>query len=575
MAFTISKTRMAEILAALRAREDAKHQTQAAIPTEHIATPEIDAIDSRAETTNKYGQVITYNEKQQEIINRVANGESVILIGPAGTGKTTAMKGATSALIQSGRIGTLQSTGHKHLVDGTPGLVCCAYTLRATNNIRNNVSDDVKHNCVTIHKLLEYQPVYYDITDPVSGLTRTTMRFEPTRNEHNPFPASLRAIFFEESTMISVDLFKELLRACHDEIQFVFLGDIQQLPPVFGPAILGFKLLELPAVELTDVYRQALESPIMVLLHRILSGKTIPESEFKDWKHPKQLTIRAWKKKISEESATKTAALLFVGNEHLPGVPDDQKVPGGFKNGLYDPEEDMILLPFNKGFGTIELNKHIANALSKIRGEPTHEIIAGFNKHYLSIGDRVLYNKEDAVVLDIYPNSTYIGNARPQVPSLHLDYWGFNSDSAQVEVMQVDTDMDFILAQAASLEKEDRVHAASHKIVLAMQDSGVELTLSSASELNELLLGYCLTVHKAQGSEWRKVFFLLHQTHNQMVFRELLYTGCSRAREELYIICEPDHFEKGIRTQRVKGETLAEKAEYFKGKLKEGYTIDV
>jgi ATP-dependent exoDNAse (exonuclease V) alpha subunit len=52
-----------------------------------------------------------------------------------------------------------------------------------------------------------------------------------------------------------------------------------------------------------------------------------------------------------------------------------------------------------------------------------------------------------------------------------------------------------------------------------------------------------------------------------MLQRELLYTAVTRAKKELYVICEPDAFEKGVRAQRIKGTTLAEKAEYFKGKL--------
>jgi ATP-dependent exoDNAse (exonuclease V) alpha subunit len=52
-----------------------------------------------------------------------------------------------------------------------------------------------------------------------------------------------------------------------------------------------------------------------------------------------------------------------------------------------------------------------------------------------------------------------------------------------------------------------------------------------------------------------------------MVQRELLYTAVTRAREELYIICEPESFVKGILSQRVKGDTLEEKAQYFMGKL--------
>lgn len=577
----MDKTRFAELAARLRASKElqvSKAVQSNTVPIS-VSVPTILETTLAAanvvptEVTNKYGEVITYNAKQQEFINRVAAGENVILIGPAGTGKTTAMKGAMQALIQAGHAGVLQNAAHKHLQDGTPGVVLCAFTRRATVNIRNNVSEDIKDNCITIHKLLEKSPIFYEVTDPLSGNTRTTMRFESLRNASNPFPPSLKVVGFEESTMIGVDLYKEVMAGVADKeaVQFIFLGDIQQLPPVFGPAILGFKLLELPVVELTEVYRQALESKIMVLLHRILSGKPIPAKEFPEWKTPKQLTITPWKKKISWESALSTCALFFVGNHHLPDA--KEKIGGAFHSGHYNPEEDIILMPFNKSFGTIELNKHIANALARFREATTYEVIAGFNKHYFSVGDKILYDKEDATILDIYPNPTYASTAKPQKESPFLNYWGFNS-TGKYEVADADTDMDFILLQAAQTTAEDRVHAASHIIKIRMNDSDTILSLNKAAEINAILHGYCMTVHKAQGSEWRKVFFLTHESNNQMIYRELLYTACSRAREELHIICEPDTFEKGIKTQRVKGETLAEKAEFFKGKIKEGYRIE-
>ena len=54
-----------------------------------------------------------------------------------------------------------------------------------------------------------------------------------------------------------------------------------------------------------------------------------------------------------------------------------------------------------------------------------------------------------------------------------------------------------------------------------------------------------------------------------MIQRELLYTAVTRAKEELYVVCEEDTFEKGIISQRIKGNTIAEKAEHFKGRLEE------
>jgi len=97
-----------------------------------------------------------------------------------------------------------------------------------------------------------------------------------------------------------------------------------------------------------------------------------------------------------------------------------------------------------------------------------------------------------------------------------------------------------------------------------------EISISKASELNNLLLGYCLTVHKSQGSEFRKVYCVFHQSHNTMIARELLYTAVTRAKEELYVICEPDTFEKGITKQRVPGNTIQEKAIHFQGKTERG-----
>jgi exodeoxyribonuclease V alpha subunit len=504
---------------------------------------------------DRYGNLITLNSKQSEFVTLAGSGKSAVLIGAAGTGKTTCQKAVVQELELSGRAGILQSSGHKHLTSGTPGIVICAYTRRAVANIRKNVPENLQGNCITIHKLLEYQPVYYEVTDPETGKERTTMRFEATRNAANPLPSSINCIIFEESSMLGTDLHQEVIDACPHNPQIIYLGDIQQLPPVFGPAILGFKLLELPVVELTEVYRQALESPIISLAHRILSGNPMEGKEFESWKRPGQMTIRPWKKKIDSLNALLTLSSVFTTF---------------LDNGLYDPEEDMILLPFNKACGTDELNKKIGNYLAKKSGSLVYQIVAGFNRLYFREGEKVLVDKEDATIIRIEQNPAYYGvPALPASPT--LDYWGYDSssDSPKTAAETTDDDVDFLLGQVAMSEnKEDRVRSASHIITVRMNDSDQELTLSAAGELNSMMYGYCLTVHKAQGSEWRRVFLCLHQSHNVMLSRELLYTAITRAREELYIMCEPDSLEKGIKTQRVKGNTLEEKAEFFKGKQK-------
>ena len=528
------------------------------------------------EVTGMHGETITYNAKQQEFIGLGSTGKSCVLIGAAGTGKTTCSQGLMSSLLASTSIPVLQSDGHKHLRSGTPGIVICSYTRRAVNNIRKVQVEELKNNCVTVHKLLEYAPVYFEVEDPVTKEMRNTMRFEPSRNEANPLPTSIHTIVIEEASMLGGvpdyledrnELYNQLMAAIDHEVQFIFIGDIQQLPPVFGPAILGFKLLELPVIELTQVYRQALESPIIRLAHRILSGKPIPPEEYPDWNIPGKLTIRPWLKKLRPEHA-----MLTLGAYKQDKV--GNWVKGFFIKaidaGLYNPEEDMILIPYNKAFGTIELNKCIANYLARTKRMVTHEIIAGFMKCYFSEGDRILYDREDAEIIEITPNLGYTG-AKYQRASKHLDYWGHNpkaaeerKDSGYSYAEEGGDDVDFLLEQVAS--SDERVNQASHKIVVRLLDSESEVTLSTAGEVNGLLHSYALTVHKAQGSEWRKVFLCFHQSHATMMQRELLYTAVTRAREELYIICEPETFTKGIISQRIKGDTLEEKAEFFKGK---------
>lgn len=510
------------------------------IPTNHTLT----------EGTDRHGHTIHYNERQREAINLVASGKSCVIIGAAGTGKTTIQKASTQALIDSGSITPLLAE-HKYLKSSSPGLAIVAFTRRATNNIRKNLSDDLQPCCITIHKLLEYAPVEVWITQE-DGSSKRSMRFEPGRNAENPLPASISTIIIEEASMVSLQLFDEIKAACPHKPQFVFLGDIQQLPPVFGSAILGYKMLELPVVELIEVHRQALGSPILSLAHRILSGVPIPLKEFQSLNVPSQLRLHPWKKKISAHSATITLAKFFVQ---------------ALDEGKYDPEQDGILIPFNKSCGTDELNKHIASRIAVRNQQFVHEIIHGWKKSYYSVGDKCLYEREDAIIQDIQPNPQYTG-VSPREASLTLNYWGHDPGSQKAQVDDIDAFLVNISMPAS--QDESTVRAASHIITLYLVDSERTVQIKSAGEIDALILGYAITIHKAQGSEWSKVFLCFHHTHATMIQRELLYTAVTRAKDELFVICESDTFEKGILRQRIKGDTWQEKAEYFKGKLDNG-----
>lgn len=498
-------------------------------------------------------------------------GSGFCLIGAAGTGKTTTEKEITRVLVSENIVDPLEMST-KYLAGGSPGILVTSFTRRAVRNSRRVLPPDLQGNCLTLHKVLEFEPVFYEVWDEVAQEMRKTMRFEPMRNRQNPLPHNLRVIIIDESSMVSVDLFKQLLDALPDpsKVSFIFVGDLHQLPPVYGQAILGFKLLELPTVELTRIYRQARKSPIISLAHQIKNGEDIPvTAQIVTENEQGKVTIRPWKKALSDFDAAHTASAFLK-----------QLV----SNGDYNEEEDIILCPQEKvknlAFGTNEFNRTVAQILGEKRNEGkgavVYEIIAGYEKHYYAVGDRILVGREDAIITKISRNAKYWGK-RPRPASIDLDRWGNYKRPVKDEDGD-DFDVDKYLEQftlESNDKDKDRKQESSHIIDVELLDSGASETLNTAGEINATQFAYCLTVHKSQGSEWNRVFFLTHQSHVVMWNRELLYTAITRARKELYLIVEPDRkgkhgtLTKAAKSPRIKGDTLAEKAEYFKGKQAE------
>lgn len=515
---------------------------------------------------------ITYNAAQNLFIKLGTEGHSVALTGPAGAGKTTSTKGLIFSLLQSGRIGQLSVPGHKWLRNGSPGIVCTSFTNKAVQNMKKVLPADLRGNCLTIHKLLEYAPVFSEVYDPSKGEYKNTMRFEPSWHENRKLSNTLQVLIIDEAPMVPVELWNRLFEALplSADLQIILIGDIQQLPPVFGKSIFIHALQAgCHKVELTEIYRQALESPIIALAHEVLKGNIIPAPKLEAWNIDKlaegngKVTIKPWKKPLSADAA------MAVMGKFLPELIDA---------GAYEPMEDTILCPYNKAFGTIELNKIVATHLSKVRNperHPVHEIVAGINKKYFRVGDKVLFNKTEHVVTKIEKNQRYFGKTfKPASPT--LDYWGVEQcmeDSSALAALlagealaaEHTSTIDAILSSFGAGEEETGIstQAASHVVTVWSEELGIEEELSSAGEVGSLDLGYAITVHKSQGSEYRRVFFITHQSQSNMLFRELVYTAITRAKEELYIVCPPSLFVAGITSQRLPGKNLDEKIEAF------------
>ena len=528
--------------------------------SKHVAIPSLNNLGWAIDRSRDW------NQEQTNAINLALSRKSFCLIGAAGTGKTSTLKGAINSLLLNNILPPIPAGGStKWLRAGIPGLVLMAFTNMAVRQIAKHFTGEI--TCVTCHKLLEFIPEKYEAVND-KGEVVTKMRFVPSRNKMNPLPRELTTIVIDESSMFDIALYELLLDALPNPaaVQFIFLGDLNQLPPVYGGPILGKKLLELPIVELTRVYRQALESPIISLAIDIKDGKSVAVGNTKqvvDKGEHGKLTIHPWGKQLSWEDALVKAQGFCKA---------------AIKEGALDPMQDIILCPFNVTFGVIELNLAIADYLGKQRGAQVVEVIAGFETHYWAIGDKMLVQKREALITGIKRNPRYAGKRPIDVNKYDVDRYGGASRRkdadarvSEFELDSIEFDVDAFMDGLQLTVVEDRVTTGSHIITVEFigseDEEGVRevATLTTAAELNDVMFAYAITVHKSQGSEWRKVFFILHTKHSQMCSRELVYTGITRAKEECYVICEPDRvgkqgtLTKAAKTPRLKGDTLAEK----------------
>ena len=519
-----------------------------------------------------YDSSVDWNAEQMQAINAAMSGKSFCLIGAAGTGKTTTEKGMIYSVIRNGLVPMIrEGASTKYLAAGTPGIAMVSFTNMAVRQTAKHFSRDV--TCVTIHKLLEFGPVYYEVENPATGEMIRKMRFEPQRNKENPLPRELKLICVDEASMVDIELMKLLWDALPDPdaVQFIYLGDLNQLPPVYGGPILGWALLNLPIIELTRVYRQALLSPIITLALNVKDGKPTPtvQKMVHDSGEHGCVVIQPWSASLGWEDALIKAQSFCKA---------------AIKTGAMDVMQDIILCPYNVNFGVQELNIAIADYLGRERGAIVHHVIAGFEERYLAVGDKVLVNKREAFITKITKNGNYVGKHPADPNRFEIDRYGGlrkRKDPMVIEmnpVDDIDIDIDALLdSMQAHGAVTERKNQASHRITVGFlddhdktvfdpEDEDMETAeLSSAGEVNEMLFGYAITVHKSQGSEWRRVFILTHKSHAKMCSRELMYTAITRAREHLHIICEPDRvatagtLSSAARKPRLKGDTLGEK----------------
>jgi len=283
---------------------------------------------------------VNYAETQVAAIETALHSPLMILTGGPGTGKTTVIRGFVEVYAELHGL-SLDPKEYAKKKEPFP-IVLAAPTGRAAKRM----SESTGLPAMTIHRLLGFNGQEKD---------------EETERE-----VEGRLIIIDEMSMVDTWLAHQLLKALANDVQLLFVGDQDQLPPV-GPGQVLRDMLDsgkVPVIELTEVFRQSEGSSIIEMAHMI------KRSEWTD-----DIT-----KKTSDRSFIK------AGSDRILEVVE-QVVKNAITKG--HPIKDIqVLAPMYRGPAGIDgLNKMIQEMVNP-PGPKRKEVV--FGEAIYRIGDKVL-----------------------------------------------------------------------------------------------------------------------------------------------------------------------------------------
>ena len=385
---------------------------------------------------------LSYSQQQEQAIREAATSGLLLITGGPGTGKTTILNGILALY-------------------GQMGLKCLL--AAPTGRAAKRLTEVTGHEASTIHRLLE------------AGIDPNTGMMVFTKDESNPLKAD--AFIIDEMSMVDIQLLHCLLRAIPGNKRLILVGDPDQLPPV-GPGFPFGDMLRsntLPVVRLTEIFRQAQESLIVMNAHRVNRG------EAPDLRSRKSdfffLPAR------SEQEVAQTIVDLCARR-----LPANMGIPA---------EQIQVLTPTRKGgVGTWNLNRVLQASLNPPAPGKKERSFGDFS---FREGDRVMQIRNNYDILWKKLDGSAVGSGI------------FNGDIGTV--------------RAISMEQETMT------VVFDDREADYDFTM-----LGELEPAYAMTVHKSQGSEYRAVILSAWNGSAYLLSRSVLYTAITRARELLIIV---------------------------------------
>ena len=480
---------------------------------------------------------ITLSEEQQAAVCGIAEKSFSILTGGPGVGKTT----CTKVLVE-----LLKAMKRKVLL--------AAPTGRAAQRMTEVIGCEAK----TIHRLLEWAP-------NKNGFKR---------DEKNPLITDF--LIVDETSMLDISLAASLLKAVPEGAQVLFIGDPDQLPAVGAGDVLSDLLIarDVPRFRLTKVFRQAQTSSIIRFAHEI-NGGLVPrvisplakpgafaegiDCLFVDADEATQdqvRFIRCARFAIEQTLKESEGHLIKLGEEWVGRL---QKTTEGVEvDSLYRPEnvdEEAIRAPVL----TIPMKFKHVDLTKIVKAESTtKELMAVLRAvHPWSSLHYGLTAVETAVRLYTKTIPEWLGkNAEIQIltPQVRGTLGTLNlNDSLQRIANPESSSKPQIQVGARILRVGDRVIQTRNHYDLGVfngdigrvtrvdsEDMTCEVTFAGGEarvvcfekeDLSDLALAYAITIHKSQGSEFQAVIIPVLGQHFNMLFRNLIYTGLTRAKK--------------------------------------------
>ena len=346
---------------------------------------------------------ITLAGRQIQAVSSALEDKVMVITGGPGTGKTTII----NAILK--------------IFEKLPvHILLAAPTGRAAKRMREATG----HQAKTIHRMLKY----------------SVQKGGFQKNENNPLKCDL--LIVDEASMIDSVLMHHILKAVPPQATFVMVGDINQLPSV-GPGNVLKDIIAsgaVPVVELTEIFRQAQESSIVVNAHRINRG-LLPKLE------PAVQQLEDFYLLEQEDPEEVLRIVLELIKERIPK-----------RFGLDSLNDIQVLTPMHRGtVGSENLNLELQNALN-----PRPDGITRGGRSF-RVNDKVMQTKNNYEKGIFNGDIGRITRINPESQQTHIY---FDNREVVCEYSELD---EIVLAYAISVHKSQGSEYPAVVIPILMQ----------------------------------------------------------------------------------------------------------